>query len=348
MDRDRLDQIGERVDRIVTLDMRVRGSDSPIIEKIYPVARNLYKRPISSFAAEKLFETVKKGDFVFFATGFAAYGVAAETDGPVGAVSLGRALQIAVGAIPVFITHEKFTRMMEKTATSGGFVIVPRQEIRTYAAKIPSAAVVEGFSVDFKKAGEKAEALIRYFNPKALIAVEARGANENNEYHVVDGSNVTEMETKIVEIFKIALKQNILTIGILDGCGHEIGFGTIAEDVRDDFPRYKSCKCGCEHGMHDVTKVDIVFPAAVSNWGAHGVAACLSAISGNKNVLHDRDIESRMIRVCSEAGALDGLTGRCEYSVDGLPNSVQRAVVDILHEIIKNAEKGYTPGNLGS
>jgi hypothetical protein len=66
MNRDMLDRIGERVDRIVTLDMRVRGAESPIIEKIYPAARNLYKRPISYFAAEKLFETVKNGDFVYY------------------------------------------------------------------------------------------------------------------------------------------------------------------------------------------------------------------------------------------------------------------------------------------
>ena len=348
MDREQLNQIGERVDRIVTLDMRVRGADSPIIEKIYPAARRLYKRPITALASEKLFKTVKKGDFVLFNTGLAAYGVATETDGPVGAVALGRALQIAVGAIPVFITHELFTQMMEKTATSGGFLVSPRKDIQSIARRIPSTAVIEGFPVDVEMARERAKSLMQFYNPTAVIAVEARGANENDEYHVVDGSNVTQREAKMVEIFKEALKQKILTIGILDGCGHEIGFGTIADDVKDDYPRYKSCQCGCKSGMHDATKVDVVVPAAVSNWGANGIAACLSAISDNVNVLQESDLESRMIRVCAEAGALDGLTGRCENSVDGLPNSIQRAVVDVLHEIVKNAAKGYSPGDLKS
>ncbi len=333
---------------MVTLDMRVRGGDCPIIEKIYPAARSLYGRPITAVAAEKLFETIKKGDFVLFTTGFAAYGVAAETDGPVGAVALGRALQIAVGAIPVFITHELFTQMMSKTATAGGFFVSHQADIQANAQRIPSTTVIEGFPVDPKTAQEKARSLMQLYNPKAIISVETRGANESNEYHVVDGSNVTQRETKMVEIFKEAINQKILTIGILDGCGHEIGFGTIADDVKDDYPRYKSCQCGCKSGMHDATKVDVVVPAAVSNWGANGIAACLSALTGNENVLHDSDLESRMIRVCAEAGALDGLTGRCEDSVDGLPNGIQRAVVDVLREIVKNSSKEYIPGNLNS
>ncbi len=348
MKKEQLNQIGERVDRMITLDMRVRGGDCPIIEKIYPAARKLYDRPVTALAAEKLFEIVKRGDSVLFTTGFAAYGVAAETDGPVGAVALGRALQIAVGAIPVFITHELFTQIMSKTATAGGFFVSPQGDIQSNAQRIPSTTVIEGFPVDPKTAGEKAKSLIQFYKPKAVISVETRGANENGVYHVIDGSDVTQREAKMVDIFKEAISQKILTIGILDGCGHEIGFGTIADDVKDDYPRYKTCQCGCKSGIHDATKVDVVVPAAVSNWGANGIVACLSALTGNKNVLQDSNLESRMIRVCAEAGALDGLTGRCEDSVDGLPNRIQRAVVDVLHEIVKNSSKEYIPGKLKS
>ena len=120
--REKLDRIGKVVDRLITLDIRGKREKCPIIDKLYPAARKLSGRPVTAFAAERLGEVVGRGDTVFMMTGLAAYGAAPETDGPVGAVTLARALQIGLGARPVFIVHELFTEMMCKTATAGGFL----------------------------------------------------------------------------------------------------------------------------------------------------------------------------------------------------------------------------------
>ena len=339
-----LDRIGERVDRLITLDIRGRGAKCPIMEKLYPAARELYGRPITAFAADKLCETINKGDCVFIVTGLACFGMSLETDGPPGAVSLARALQMGLGANPVFITHHLFTHMLAETAIGGGFLIFSPKDIRQAWSKMPSAALVAGFPTDDIEAEKMAKDLIKEYKPKAIIAIEARGPNEEGVYHVVNGTDITSKEAKMDHLFKKEAKDDhILTIGILDGCGHEIGFGTISSAVIDEYGRYSSCECGCKSGMHDATHVDIVIPAATSNWGAYGIEACLSALLERKEVLHNKELESRMLRICADAGAIDGLTARSEFSVDGLSETIQISIVEILGEIVQSTLKGYEP-----
>ncbi len=50
-----------------------------------------------------------------------------------------------------------------------------------------------------------------------------------------------------------------------------------------------------------------------------------------------------MLRACANAGAIDGLTGRSEFSVDGLPENIQLPIISILHEIVAGTRKGYDP-----
>ena len=343
MDEITLNRIGHRLDSAATLDIRSRGGICPIMETLYPFAREKYKKPLSIYAAEKLKSALQPGDCVFIVTGLACFGLALETDGPPGAVALGRSLQLGLGVNPVFITHDMFSKMIEKSVVSAGFMNVSPDTRKESWDILPSAAIVEGFPVDQTEAEVRAEILFNTYKPNAIIAIEARGANSEGEYHVVDGTNITAKEAKLVELFKIAAKKNILSIGILDGCGHEIGFGELSEPIKNLNTRYTTCSCGCPDGMHDSTYVDIAFPAAVSNWGAYAVCAGLAATLNNTDVLHDSEFESRVVRACADSGAMDGLSGRSEYSVDGLPENIQLSIVNIMRQIIISGLKGYTP-----
>jgi hypothetical protein len=339
-----LNLIGERIDRLVTLDTRSRGEKCPVMEALYPAAREICKGPVSLTAAKLLRERVGKDDTVFFVTGMACYGLAMETDGPPGVVSLGRALQVGMKARPIFLTHPSFVDILTTVARSAGFMVVPEKGIGEGWKRMPSAAFVKSFPIDPKEAEETVSLLFEKYKPKAVVAVEARGPNEQGEYHVVDGSNMTDLESKMALLFDKARDENVFSIGIFDGCGHEIGFGTLIDAVAADYPRYTQCDCGCASGMHNSTVVDVAFPAAISNWGAYGIEACLSAILDSEKVLHDAETEARMIRACADAGAMDGLTGRSEYSVDGVLESVQKSIITILGEILRNARIGYKPG----
>jgi hypothetical protein len=231
--------------------------------------------------------------------------------------------------------------MLAKTAVGGGFLVFSEQEIQRAWSKVPSAALVQGFPTDHLEAKRLSEKLINEYRPSALIAIEARGPNEDGIYHIVNGTDITAYEAKMGTLFLEAKRRNILTIGIIDGCGIEIGFGTISATVEKDYPRYAKCECGCKSGMHDSTHVDIVLPAAVSNWGANGIAACLAALLEKKDILHNALTETRMIRICANAGAMDGTTGRAELGVDGLQEGIHAAIVEMLGEIVQCAFKGY-------
>jgi hypothetical protein len=109
-------------------------------------------------------------------------------------------------------------------------------------------------------------------------------------------------------------------VGIGDG-GNEIGMGNV---------RRRLLKAG---GLiartSSIVSVDHLVVAATSNWGAYGVVAGLSRLTGT-DLLHAPELEPRIIEACIAAGAFDGVTRRREPTVDGLPAEVHAAVVRLL------------------
>jgi len=69
--------------------------------------------------------------------------------------------------------------------------------------------------------------------------------------------------------------------------------------------------------------------AGVSNWGAYGIVAALSRLSG-QSLLHSPAQERRLIEACVDAGAVDGITRRPEATVDGLPLEAHAGFVALL------------------
>jgi hypothetical protein len=80
-------------------------------------------------------------------------------------------------------------------------------------------------------------------------------------------------------------------------------------------------------------RVDHLVVAPVSNWGGYAVVAALARLA-RQPLLHDADLERRLIESCASAGAADGLTRRREPTVDGLPVAVHAAMVELLGRCI--------------
>ncbi|SEI57502.1 protein of unknown function [Halohasta litchfieldiae] len=85
-----------------------------------------------------------------------------------------------------------------------------------------------------------------------------------------------------------------------------------------------------------VTPVDHLVVAGVSNWGAYGIVAALSVLTG-ENLLHSGDTERQLLAACVEAGCVDGVSGEPELSVDGIRSGIRsgihEGVVDVLSGI---------------
>ena len=78
-----------------------------------------------------------------------------------------------------------------------------------------------------------------------------------------------------------------------------------------------------------VVKVRHLVVAGVSNWGAYGIVAELSALAG-RPLLHTAEEERAMVQACVDAGAVDGLTRRAEPTVDGLPLEAHVGMLELL------------------
>lgn len=326
---------GDTIDRLVTVPLffRTLYQKRPVTFELYEAARNKMGSPLTMLAAERLVETVKKGDSVIITTGFIIPNwLQAETDGPIGAASLARAISVGLEATPVFLVEESLVNMMSATCRATG--------LHTYdlrrAREIPLRATVNSFPIEEEKAKKAAERTISEINPSVIIAVERPSRNEKGVYHPGAGIDISSMISKIDYLFEEAQSREIPTIGIGDH-GGEIGFGCIKETAKRVLPLGSKCRCPCGSGIAADTGTDVlVVSAPPSNWGAYGVETCLAALLGYEDILHDSATEHRIIRSCIGAGGIDSTSGLSEPSVDRVPEEINAYMISILHTILRS------------
>ncbi len=339
----RVTRIGEAVDRMLTVDMASRG----LIRTLYDAARaSNGGRPLALTAAERLRAAAAPGQPIIIATGIPVRGwfspAVAENDGPVGAATLGRALYVALGAVPVLICEEEQVPVLRACVRAAGLTPATFDQIAA-ARESPHAvpnrgipvAVVQGFPADDGAAAEEAHRLLQR-GPAGCVSIERQGANAKGVYHYGRGeANKRDIMAKVEVLFEAAKAQGILTIGIGDG-GNELGMGRIKPVIQEAVPFGRKCACPCQAGMAPEFVPDVLITATVSNWGAWGIEACLAALTGDPRVLHSPDTELDVIRACTDAGGVDGLTAFVEPLVDALPAKICAYVVEILHTIVAN------------
>ena len=83
-----------------------------------------------------------------------------------------------------------------------------------------------------------------------------------------------------------------------------------------------------------VTRTTHLVIASVANWGAYGVVAALSRLAG-RNLLPRPADESACIRRLVSLGAVDGVTGAADYTVDSFNLSENTTVLDRLNGLVE-------------
>jgi len=81
---------------------------------------------------------------------------------------------------------------------------------------------------------------------------------------------------------------------------------------------------------------DVLVLAAISNWGAYGVAACLAFMLGNVDLVQDAPMERKMLKACVATGCFDGVYEAQVESVDATSMDVQASLVTMLRAIVEN------------
>jgi hypothetical protein len=325
----KLAEIGENtvasaIDSVVTLDIGTRG----VIRKLYRAsAEKVENESVTLEAAQRLKETVADGDRVLIMTGFIVppWNIQ-ETDGPSGAASLARAIDIAMGGRPFLLIEKDSEKILSSTCRAIGLNVMQPSRLKNEGLK-HSAAIMD-FTLDANAAPTAANLLLDELNPSAVISVEKSGRNCVGEYHNMKGFNVSAHHAKVEAIVSEARKRKILTIGVGDG-GNEVGMGNIAQMVAESVPYAAQCQCPCGRGIAAESEVDLLVTAAISNWGAYGIAANLTRITG-KPALHTPEMEASMLTSMAHEGAIDGIVGFPCLSVDGVPFEIHLAIIEIL------------------
>jgi hypothetical protein len=258
-----------------------------------------------------------------------------EMDGPPGAVALARAIGRGLRSVPILLTEEGQVDSLAKAAHSIGLT---RTDLRGSLEQATRSAyntsvVVEGFPSDDEAARKAAISFLDRFVPAAIVTVEKAGMNEVGVYHSSLGFDTSEGKARIDYLVAQAAERGILTIGVGDG-GNEIGMGLIRDAIREHIPYGKKCQCPCGAGIAPAVNVDVLVTASVSNWGAYGIIACLSAILSRPDVLHTSELCERAIRGSAWAGYLDP-SGYADIAVDGLPLRIHLAFLELLNIIIE-------------
>ena len=221
----------------------------------------------------------------------------AETDGPPGAVVIGSALN-QLGYNVIHVTDRYATDIMNKT---GG----------------DYSSVVEFPITDDDASAAFARKLIADLDPSVLIAIERCGLTDEGKYRNMRGRDITEYNARIDHIFHA----NVPSVGIGDG-GNEIGMGNLAKEVTQV---ESLVKIPC------VTQTTNLMLASVSNWGGYGLAAALSALSG-RNLLPSIEEEQQLLRDTVDLGAVDGMSAKQEYKVDGFTIEENSQTLQALHD----------------
>ncbi len=330
--------VGRFVDRLITVEMRpgslpLRG----YIDQLHEFAcRALGVSSLTLLAAQRIIENVQAEDNVFILTGLASnpYLPHGETDGPLGAACLARALSLGLDAKPIFVLGERDVDSVKYPAKAAGVNIEDYETVR----RTRHSASIIPFTHDNEAARKVAVELLDMYNPKAVFSIETPGPNDKEVLHTALGFQHPAEVAKVYHVFDEANKRGILTIAGLD-VGNEIGGGSIGEEVRRLLPVGRRCKCMCGAGIASRVPATVAIPVATSNWAAYGIAAMLGYLLNRTDLLQDADTERRMLEACCMAGAIDGVSFRPIPMVDGMSAEANQSVVRLLHEIVCNGLK---------
>lgn len=306
------DIIGDAVDRLITIEMRPLGIPRGVIPHLYQRVRDCVGQPLTLKAAHRLAALPHSG-VVFIATGAGAPEVLpkGETDGPLGAAALARALSLGPGVHPIILT----TMGYEEPQRAALDAYETRAEILTMDTDkdTQGAAAIAG------------EWLDRY-RPTAVIATEMKGAAEDGRLHFMTARECT-VDARLDQLFPLAQARGLYTLGVGDG-GNEIGFGKFTEAVMETHP----------HGavVASTVATDDLVVAAISNWGCYGIEAMLAYVLGTPDLLHAADMGVRAMEACAAAGGGDGIYTRPLPMEDGQPVQIHAALITMLRQIISN------------
>ncbi len=233
---------------------------------------------------------------VFITTGFYILTAGTiETDGPPGAIALGNGLE-KLGYEVVYITDSYASKFLD--------------EYRSHKSRLIDFPICSD-----EESCKYSKTLLGEEKPAILISIERCGRSHDGLYRNMRNLSITEYTAQIDRLFDL----HNTTIGIGDG-GNEIGMGNVFKAVEKSSQLVEN---------PTITKVSELIISSVSNWVGYGLLAQLSQATGI-NLLPNIVDEKEMIEGMVNLGAVDGVTGKSVYQVDGFELNQNAIILDNL------------------
>lgn len=230
-----------------------------------------------------------------------------ETDGPPGTVALARAA-VALGYDQVVLVTDDCNRDVFAAALAGDECCLKSVQLVSFPAEL----------------NETKEAELRHLADKAelIIACERAGPASDGNCYTMRGTNMQGLVAPLHLLVEYARPKPFLAIG--DG-GNELGMGKVYDPhIIKNIP--DGSKIGC------VVAADHLVAASVSNWGGYALAAAAGLARAEQEANQDAAVddwvskclpreaqEVALLDRCVAAGCRDGVSGKMEATVDGMP-----------------------------
>ena len=223
----------------------------------------------------------------------------AETDGPPGALAIGKALQ-DLGMRVTYVSDSYATPALRQVVGS-------------------NAEVVDFAIADPEESIRASMWMLDQLDPDLLISIERCSRSKDNTYLNMRSVDISDQTARLDYLFE----SDLPSVGIGDG-GNEIGMGNLAQII----PTFSALPPNPA-----ISKVDRLVVSSVSNWGGYGLVAALSLLNG-KNMLPTVDHETKLIEQLVHLGLVDGTTGEATHYVDGFTTEENGALLGRLHQLV--------------
>ncbi len=312
----RYEVISRTIDQFMTADLTGVG----LIKDLYEATRRHQSGFMCMSAAELIVDALEgPGGPALIATGFPEGAGVPETDGPVGAAMLARAVFLALGVATVIVPDDDWRPVVEAACRGGGLAPLPLpQSGLIEPVEFIRPVYIKTIPKDWDLCRRIGDELLEATKPRLLLAVERPGMNKKGVYHGLGGRVLNDLVGDLDHLFRRGQEKGLPFIGFGDG-GNELGMGLIKDELPKFSPKAADCGCPCGGGIGADTAADVLVAANVSNWGATGVVAALAALLENPTIMHEPEMEVRSIELCSAAGAVDGMIMGPQPAVDGIP-----------------------------
>jgi hypothetical protein len=269
-----------------------------------------------------------------------------ETDGPLGAVFLAEVLR-ELGARVVLVSEPACTAVLERAVRLGALEDRVALQDLLFAPGLPPASWVTELwprllplthLIYIERVGPSHSLASLVAQPRQGVAPTREFAHRVdpatwNRPHNMRGIDIS-MHTSPAHLLVESLPPGVQSLGIGDG-GNEIGMGKIPWEV---------IAANITNGATIACRVPThqLIVAGTSNWGAYALAAGTVFLKRHEDAIRffDADREAQLWQaVLEKAPLVDGVTGRRELSVDGLPWSEYRLTLDAIATLLRRVRR---------